>query len=161
LAVPVSMLLPWLSPVLIFAAGAAAGAVAATARFFARLPGSGFPWAEGPVGVTAMALCSLLTLLTVWAALHPAGVVELAHAFHRRLVRWLLIWEIRVAPVRPRSAAFRRNRDSKRGRLEACTHPHRKEPPWLLPKMPGPRATHGPRAPRRTPLVGVRRRPPP
>ncbi|AMB40695.1 MULTISPECIES: ComEC/Rec2 family competence protein [Paenarthrobacter] len=160
LAVPVSALVPWLAPVLFFVAGNAAAAVAATARYFAGLPGSGLPWADGPVGVSAMVLLSALTLFGTWAVLHPTGVMVGVRGVHQRLVRRLKDWEVRNGARPGGPITFHRKRRSKRGRLESCKHPSGRNPQWLLPKIPGTRARPGPRALRRTASAGVTRRPP-
>ncbi|MNY82805.1 hypothetical protein D3C86_2251300 [compost metagenome] len=52
------------------------------ARFFAGLPGAALPWAEGAVGVVAMVLSSMVTLLAVWMALHLADVKRHAMRLH-------------------------------------------------------------------------------
>lgn len=93
LAVPLTVGLPWLAAVPIAVAGTCAGVVAGVARFFAHLPGAALPWAEGPVGIVSMVSFSMMTLLVVWAALHPAqalaGILGLHDAVVMLLDRWL------------------------------------------------------------------------
>ncbi|MET3369508.1 UNVERIFIED_CONTAM: competence protein ComEC [Jeotgalibacillus campisalis] len=92
LAVPLAVGLPWLAPVPIAVAGTCAGVVAGVARFFAHLPGAALPWAEGPAGIVSMVAFSMMTLLVVWAALHPtqamSGIVGLHDAVVMLLDRW-------------------------------------------------------------------------
>jgi competence protein ComEC len=138
LAVPLTMFLPWLAVVLIAAAGTCAGAVAGVARFFAHQPGAALPWAEGPAGIVSMVICSVVTALIVWAALHPAGVMNHVSSLHSAI---MVLLE-RVALPR-------------HGRLEAFKETSGRNHLWLLPKTPGPRV------PRRTPSAGgTRHRPP-
>ncbi|MET4539050.1 competence protein ComEC [Arthrobacter bambusae] len=82
IAVPLAATLPWLAVVPIAVAGICAGLVAGVARFFAGLSGAALPWAEGPVGVVAMVLSSMVTLLAVWMALHLADVKRHAMRLH-------------------------------------------------------------------------------
>lgn len=93
LAVPLSAALPWLAVVPVAIAGTCAGAVAGLARFFANLPGASVPWAEGPAGIVSMVVLSIVTVMVVWAALHPLGVAALIVGLHGRVVvlldRWL------------------------------------------------------------------------
>lgn len=66
----------WCPPVAFLATavgGAAAQAVAGSARLLAGLPGATAPWPEGPVGAAAMAGVSLLNAALLWAALLPSG----------------------------------------------------------------------------------------
>lgn len=138
IAVPLAAASSWLAAAPVAVAGACAAAVAGVARLFAGLPGSALPWAEGPVGIVAMVLSSLVTLLAVWMALHPAGVVRYVMALHGSVVGLL------------ERGAWRRH-----GRLEPCKETSGRNQLWLLPKTPGPRAS------RRTPSAGgTRHRPP-
>ncbi|MCT9867903.1 ComEC/Rec2 family competence protein [Paenarthrobacter aurescens] len=138
IAAPLATVLPWLAVVPIAVAGACAGMVAGLARFFAALPGAALPWAEGPIGIMAMVLSSIVTMLVVWMSLHPADVKRLVMGLHG------------VVIVLLERGARRRH-----GRLEACKVTSGRNHLWLLPKTPGPRV------PRRTPSVGGKRRPPP
>ncbi|WP_090821621.1 ComEC/Rec2 family competence protein [Arthrobacter sp. yr096] len=138
IAVPLTTVLPWLAVVVIAIAGTCAGAVAGVARLLAHLPGAALPWAEGPVGIVSMAICSMVTAWFVWAALHPAGVMNHVLSLHGAIVVLLE----RVAPPR-------------HGRLEASKETSGRNHLWLLPKTPGPKVS------RRTPSAGgMRHRPP-
>ncbi|MCA4131385.1 ComEC/Rec2 family competence protein [Arthrobacter sp. M4] len=89
LAVPVTPLLPWAGHGLLWLAGAATAGVAAVARFFAGLPGSTLPWAEGPVGVFSMILCSVVTIGLLWLLTHSRAVLETTLAAHTLVVGWM------------------------------------------------------------------------
>jgi competence protein ComEC len=86
LAVPLSAIHPWAAAIPIALAGASAIGVAGVARFFAGLPGAALPWAEGPAGIVAMAVSSAVTMLIVWTALHPSGVLRWIVVLHHRLM---------------------------------------------------------------------------
>ncbi|ASN20503.1 competence protein ComEC [Arthrobacter sp. YN] len=138
IAVPLATALPWLAVVPIAVAGICAGLVAGVARFFAGLPGAALAWAEGPVGIAAMVLSSVVTLLAVWMALHPASVRRHVMGLHGAVV-----------------VLLDRGVSRSHGRLESCKETSGRNHLWLLPKIPGPRAS------RRTPSVGgMRHRPP-
>ncbi|MFE4195118.1 ComEC/Rec2 family competence protein [Paenarthrobacter sp. NPDC056912] len=85
IAVPLAAFHPWLAVVPIAIAGTSAGLVAGLARFFASLPGAALPWADGPAGVASMVAVSGITVLVVWMALHPEGVVSRVMAVHHVL----------------------------------------------------------------------------
>lgn len=53
--------------------GAAAQAVAASARLLASLPGAALPWPDGPAGALAMAVTSAVNSAALWVGLSPAG----------------------------------------------------------------------------------------
>ncbi|WP_311380179.1 ComEC/Rec2 family competence protein [Arthrobacter sp. ISL-72] len=110
-AVALLPLVPWLSAVLIGVAGFFAGVVAAVARFTAGLPGAAPPWPEGVFGLLTMLLFSVVTLLSVWMAAHPAGTIKLVLAAHARTARFLdRLPEAEFRPVRFRG----------QGRLRVC-----------------------------------------
>ncbi|MFK0038503.1 ComEC/Rec2 family competence protein [Paenarthrobacter sp. NPDC090517] len=92
LAVPLAVGLPWLAAVPIAVAGTCAGVVAAVARFFAHLPGAALPWAEGPAGIVSMVAFSMMTLLIVWAALHPRQAAACVLVLHGVVVVLLGRW---------------------------------------------------------------------
>lgn len=89
IAVPLATLLPWLAVVPIAVSGTCAGLVAGVARLFAGLPGAALPWAEGPVGIVAMVLSSLVTVLVVWMVLRPAQVMGHVMGLHGAVVALL------------------------------------------------------------------------
>ncbi|WP_254779389.1 ComEC/Rec2 family competence protein [Arthrobacter sp. UNCCL28] len=144
IAVALATALPWLAVVPIAVAGTCAGMVAGVARLFSGLPGAALAWAEGPVGIAAMVLSSVVTLLAVWMALHPADVKRRVMGLHGV-----------VATRLDALLATREQGTTKHGRLESCKETSGRNHLWLLPKTPGPRAS------RRTPSVGgMRHRPP-
>ncbi|WP_426002794.1 ComEC/Rec2 family competence protein [Paenarthrobacter sp. NyZ202] len=145
IAVPLSAVHPGLAVVPLAVAGACAGVVAGIARFFAALPGAALPWAEGPVGVLAMCTLSVMTVMVVWAVLHPRGVRTGVLALHHRLVVALE----RAGGNRPsRRAAPANRRDARpgHGKLGICTKPSGRKYQWL-PKTRGPGAQQRTRSP--------------
>ncbi|YCH08533.1 ComEC/Rec2 family competence protein [Arthrobacter sp. alpha11c] len=86
LAVPLSAIHPWAAAIPIALAGASASGVAGIARFFGGLPGAALPWAEGPAGIVAMSVASAVTVLMVWTALHPSGVLLRIMVLHHRVM---------------------------------------------------------------------------
>lgn len=131
IAVPLATVLPWLALGPIAVAGTSAGAVAGLARFFAGLPGAALPWAEGPPGIVAMIVSSVVTVTMAWMLLHPAGLWSRVLALHSAVVVFL-----------------ERGASRRHGRLEVCKITSGRNHLWLLPK------THGPRASRRATSVG-------
>jgi competence protein ComEC len=123
-AVAILPFLPWLAAVLIGVAGLFAGAVASIARFVAGLPGAAPPWPEGVFGLLTMLLFSVLTLMGVWLAVHPARSITLILAAHAHTVRAL----DRLPEVRLRRAGPRR-----RGRLRTCNLNSGRNHQWPLP----------------------------
>jgi competence protein ComEC len=66
----------WCPPVALLCTavgGAAAQAVAGTARLLASLPGAALPWPDGLAGAGAMAVMSTVNVAALWAAFSPAG----------------------------------------------------------------------------------------
>lgn len=137
-AVPLAAVAPSLAVAPVAVAGMCAGAIARLGRFFAGLPGAAVPWAEGPAGVVAMATLSVVSVLLVWALLHPSGVVRQVLALHGSVVVLL------------ERGVWRRN-----GRREPRKDTSGRSHPWPLPKIPGPRAS------RLTPSTGATRHQPP
>ncbi|WP_244266455.1 ComEC/Rec2 family competence protein [Pseudarthrobacter chlorophenolicus] len=146
-AVPLLVAAPWMAVALIAVAGSFSVGVAATAWFFARLPGSTLPWPEGIPGLLTMAVLSALTLAAVWAVARPRSVIALVLRCHRRVVRILWFMESRSGVARrphgqtssatgpiANSFAVRPGR----GRLEFPTHLSGRNPPWLLRKSAEP-----------------------
>ncbi|WP_251024624.1 ComEC/Rec2 family competence protein [Arthrobacter sp. ISL-65] len=137
-AVALLPLVPWLSAVLIGLAGFFAGAVAAIARFTAGLPGAAPPWPEGVFGLLTMLLFSVVTLLAVWMAAHPAGTIKLVLATHAGTARLL---------DRLPEATFCRGGPSVRGRLRVCNPNPGRNHQWPLPsndrRRPPPIRRHG------------------
>ncbi|BCW06593.1 ComEC/Rec2 family competence protein [Arthrobacter sp. NtRootA1] len=86
LAVPLSAIHPWAAAIPIGLAGASASGVAGIARFFAGLPGAALPWAEGPAGIIAMSVASVVTILIVWTVLHPSGMLLRIKVLHHRVM---------------------------------------------------------------------------
>ncbi len=146
-AVPLLAAAPWVAVPMIAVAGTFSAGVAATARFFARLPGSSLPWPEGVPGLLTMAVLSALTLAAVWAVARPRNIIALVFRCHRRVVRILWLLEGRPGAARRRHcpdssasgpfyggfAVWRR-----RGRLEFPTDLSGRNPPWLLRKSAEP-----------------------
>ncbi len=146
-AVPLLVAAPWLAVALIAVAGTFSSGVAATAWFFARLPGSTLPWPEGVTGLLTMVVLSALTLAAVWAAARPRSVIALVLRCHRQVVRLLWLLERRPSaagrPHFPASSAtgpFARGFvvRRRRGRLKFPTHHSGRNPPWLLRKSAEP-----------------------
>ncbi|BCW19259.1 hypothetical protein NtRootA9_19670 [Arthrobacter sp. NtRootA9] len=137
-AVPLLVALPWLATALVGAAGIFSGGVAATARFFAGLPGSSLPWPEGVPGMATMVLLSALTLFVVKAVAGPAQAVAFVLTCHGRIERSLFLMETRAAATRrqPAPSAGRDGFDVRRrhDRLKASTNFSGRNPPWLLRK---------------------------
>lgn len=141
-AVPLLVALPWLATALMGAAGIFSGGVAATARFFAGLPGSSLPWPEGVPGMATMVLLSALTLFVVKAVAGPAQAVAFVLTCHGRIESSLFLMETRAAATRrqPAPSAGRdgigRGFDVRRrhDRLKASTNFSGRNPPWLLRK---------------------------
>ncbi len=100
LAAPLATVLPWLAVVPIAVAGVFAGMVAGLARFFAGLPGAALPWAEGPIGMVAMVLSSIVTVLVVWMSLHPADVQRHVRGLHCAVMVLLERWSARRVGTR-------------------------------------------------------------
>ncbi len=92
-AVPLVVLAPWAATVLIAVAGTFSAGVAATARFTSQLPGAALPWPEGVPGLLTMVFLSVLTFLTVWAAVRPRRLVRVVMAWHRRTVSLIEVLE--------------------------------------------------------------------
>ncbi|MDQ0865466.1 ComEC/Rec2 family competence protein [Arthrobacter globiformis] len=115
---------PWLAAVLIGVAGFFAGGVASIARFTAGLPGAAPPWPEGVFGLLTMVLFSIVTLLAVWMAAHPAGTIKLVLAAHAGIVRLL---------DRLPEATLRRGGPSGHGRLRVCNLNSGRNHQWPLP----------------------------
>ncbi|MGK3648557.1 ComEC/Rec2 family competence protein [Pseudarthrobacter enclensis] len=141
-AVPLLVALPWLATALMGAAGIFSGGVAATARFFAGLPGSSLPWPEGVPGMATMVLLSALTLFVVKAVAGPAQAVAFVLTCHGRIERSLFLMETRAAATRrqPAPSAGRDGIDHsfdvrrRHDRLKASTNFSGRNPPWLLRK---------------------------
>ncbi|MCR1160014.1 ComEC/Rec2 family competence protein [Paenarthrobacter sp. UW852] len=89
IAVPLAAFVPWVAAAPLAIAGYCAGAIAALARFFAGLPGAALPWAEGPAGVVAMAVFSVVTVLSAWMMLHPTTLQGSVIALHSEIVTLL------------------------------------------------------------------------
>ncbi|UKA52537.1 ComEC/Rec2 family competence protein [Arthrobacter sp. FW305-BF8] len=123
-AVALLPLVPWLAAVLIGVAGFFAGGVAAIARFTAGLPGSAPPWPEGVFGLLTMLLFSVVTLLAVWMAAHPAGTIKLVLAAHAVTVQIL---------DRLPEATFSHGGPGRRGRLRVCNLNSGRNHQWPLP----------------------------
>lgn len=123
-AVTLLPLAPWLATFLIGAAGFFAGGVAAVARFTAGLPGAAPPWPEGVFGLLTMLLFSVVTLLSVWMAAHPARTIKLVFAAHAGTVRLL----DRLPEVRLRRAS-----PADHGRLRLCNLNSGRNHQWPLP----------------------------
>jgi competence protein ComEC len=117
-------LAPWLAAVLIGVAGFFAGGVAAIARFTAGLPGAAPPWPEGVFGLLTMLLFSIVTLLAIWMAAHPARTVKIVLAAHAATARLL---------DRLPEAKFRRGSPSGRGRIRFCNLNSGRNHQWPLP----------------------------
>lgn len=92
-AVPLVVLAPWAATVLIAVAGTFSAGVAGTARFTSQLPGAALPWPEGVPGLLTMVVLSVLTFLTVWAAVCPRRFVRFVVASHRRTVSLIEVLE--------------------------------------------------------------------
>lgn len=92
-AVPLVVLAPWAGTVLIAVAGTFSAGVAGTARFTSQLPGAALPWPEGVPGLLTMVVLSVLTFLTVWAAVRPRRLVRFVLASHRRTVSLIEVLE--------------------------------------------------------------------
>lgn len=120
IAVPLATALPWLAVVPIAVAGICAGLVAGVARFFSGLPGAALAWAEGPVGMAAMVLSSVVTLLAVWMALHPARVRRHVMRLHGAVMVLLHRW---LAP---------RDRGLSRAAPQGFMHSRRRGASWRL-----------------------------
>ncbi|MGF9647229.1 ComEC/Rec2 family competence protein [Pseudarthrobacter oxydans] len=101
-AVPLVVLAPWVATGLIAVAGTFSAGVAGTARFTSQLPGSALPWPEGVPGLLTMVFLSVLTFLTVWAAVRPRRLVRFVMAVHSRVVSLIEVLE-RYAAGRPES----------------------------------------------------------
>ncbi|MGO4249120.1 ComEC/Rec2 family competence protein [Paenarthrobacter sp. RAF54_2] len=86
LSVPLSAIHPLAAAIPIALAGGCASGVAGIARFFAGLPGAALPWAEGPAGIVAMSISSVVTVVVVWTALHPGGVLLRMRVLHHRVM---------------------------------------------------------------------------
>jgi competence protein ComEC len=124
-AVALLPLVPWLAAVLIGVAGFFAGGVAAIARFTAGLPGAAPPWPEGVFGLLTMLLFSVVSLLAVWMAAHPARTVKMVFAAHAGTARLL---------DRLPEATFRRGGGpGHRGRLRVCNLNSGRNHQWPLP----------------------------
>jgi competence protein ComEC len=161
LAVPLVPLLPWLAVVPLAIAGASAEIVAATARFFAGLPGAALPWPEGPTGIATMILWSVVTILLVWLSVHPTWAGSGVRSLHRRLVFLMAAGESAVRrrwtdgrpgthrrPEADRAALRNTVNAAERGRLGFCKNPSGRKRHWLLPRSPRLKP------PRRTPSAG-------
>jgi competence protein ComEC len=161
IAVPLVPLLPWFSVVPLAVAGASAGMVAATARFFAGLPGAALPWPEGLTGISTMLLWSVVTILLVWLVLHPAWAGDAVLALHRRLVLLIAAAESTVrrrwakghsgglrSPSRKAASLAITTPAAGRGRLGLCENPSGRKQHWLLPRSPRLKP------PRQTPSAG-------
>lgn len=146
-AVPLLAAAPWLAVALIAVAGTFSAGVAATAWFFARLPGSSLPWPEGVPGLLTMAVLSALTLAAAWAAARPRSVRALVLRCHGRVVR--LLWLVERSPEAARHAHCRAASNNgpfangfavrrRRGRLEFPSHLSGRNPSWLLRKSAEP-----------------------
>ncbi|BCW48591.1 ComEC/Rec2 family competence protein [Arthrobacter sp. StoSoilB13] len=143
LAVPLSAIHPWAAAIPIALAGASASGVAGIARFFAGLPGAALPWAEGPAGIVAMTFSSVVTILVVWTALHPSGVLRRIMVLHHRLMvvlerldnnaRWL---PVRVAAHPPRVGRATRGRQGMAD-LKSAKNPPEGTNCGCCPKHPG------------------------
>ncbi|MFE5836011.1 ComEC/Rec2 family competence protein [Arthrobacter sp. NPDC056493] len=123
-AVAILPIAPWPATVLIGVAGFFAGGVAAIARFTAGLPGAAPPWPEGVFGLLTMLLFSVVTLLAVWMAAHPARTIKLVLAAHAGTVRLL---------DRLPEATFRRAGPGDHGRLRVCNLNSGRNHQWPLP----------------------------
>jgi competence protein ComEC len=123
-AVALLPLAPWLAAVLIGVAGFFAGGVAAIARFTAGLPGAAPAWPEGMFGLLTMLLFSIVTLLALWMAAHPARTVKLVLDAHAATARLL---------DRMPEAWFRRGSPGGRGRLRVCNLNSGRNHQWPLP----------------------------
>lgn len=146
-AVPLLVAAPWLAVAMIAVAGTFSAGVAATAWFFAKLPGSTLPWPEGAPGLLTMAVLSALTLAVVWAASRPRSVIAFVLRCHRWVVWLLWLLERRPGAARrlhcpgssakgPFAGGFAVRR--RRGRLKFPTHFSGRNPPWLLRKSAEP-----------------------
>ncbi|MCQ6272832.1 ComEC/Rec2 family competence protein [Pseudarthrobacter sp. R1] len=92
-AVPLVVLAPWVATGLIAVAGTFSAGVAGTARFTSQLPGAALPWPEGVPGLLTMVFLSVLTFLTVWAAVRPRRLVRFVMAVHSRIVSLIEVLE--------------------------------------------------------------------
>ncbi|MFE4835889.1 ComEC/Rec2 family competence protein [Arthrobacter sp. NPDC056691] len=133
-AVAILPIAPWLATVLIGVAGFFAGGVAAIARFTAGLPGAAPPWPEGVFGLLTMLLFSVVTLLAVWMAAHPAGTIRLVLTTHH-LTACLLDRVLDGKPQRPGPPGWTvrglvQPVPVRRGRLRVCnSNPGRSQVP--------------------------------
>ncbi|UKA51938.1 ComEC/Rec2 family competence protein [Arthrobacter sp. FW305-123] len=140
LAVPLAATLPWLAVVPIGIAGTCAGVVAGLARFFAHLPGAAVPWAEGPPGIVSMVAFSTVTLLGLWAAVHPARTSAGIVGLHGVIVTLLEVWSHHGALRRRSMTEPQRSRHVQRW---SPKRRWRKEPSAPRRRGPAGRRIHG------------------